>query len=188
MSRGLSGAEIAVLQSSTNYAEEHLRITTRSANPIGATYSWLTGTTYRFTTGSTDTVVASDGTYIPQSYISNLSYSEESYELAPSTLSLVFETLDQTFVNNLTTDSAFSTIVEVWKVFKNTSTHAVEARFSLFSGLVTGIDILGNEETQTLTLRASSNFSQIDRVGGRTLADLPQQRTFETIFWGALKI
>jgi len=186
--RGLSGGEIAVLQSSTNYVEEHLRLTTRTANPIGATYSWITATTYRFTTGNSETVVASDGTYIPQSYISSLAYSEEGYELAPATLSLVFETLDQSFVNALTTDNAFSTIVDVWKVFKNISTHAVEARFPLFNGLVTGIDITGNEQTQVLTLRASSNFSQLDRVGGRTIADLPQQRIFETIFWGALKI
>lgn len=190
MTRGLTAGEITALEAKDHLVEEHLRIKTRrsNVNSTSSNYAWIDVTTYRYTTGGVDTVVSGDGTYIPQSYITNFEYSQEGYELIPSTLSIVIETFDQTFIDSITTEDQFSTLVDMWKVFKNPTTLAVDARFTVFSGSVTGIDLVGGVGTQTVTIHCSSIFNQFTQQNGRTLGDLEQVRLYQTVVWGSLQV
>lgn len=173
MTRGLSGAEITVLESEYYRLEEHLKITKRTGQSAnGSPYSWVTGTVYRYTTGNYDTVVSGDGTYIPQSYISSINYTDESFELAPSGANITIETLTQSFINDLTTTSQNSTQIELWRVFRDPSTETIDARFKTFDGYVTGVEITGDQTSQAITIRASSNFAQLNKPQGRIVADL----------------
>jgi len=143
MTRGLSAGEITALQANEHIFEEHLRIQTRTSNVTASSgaYAWLNSTAYRYTTGATDAVIGGDGTYVPQSYLTNFEYSQEGYELTPSTLSIVIETLDQSFINSMTTVDQFSTLIDMWRVLRNPTTLAIDARFKVFSGSVTVIEI-----------------------------------------------
>lgn len=184
MSRGLTAGEISALQTSASIMEEHVKITTRTPSISGNTITYTNGTIYRFTTGQVDTVVAADGTYVPQSYINTLEYAEETYELTPSQVSLVFSTFDNTFINTLDTVNKFSTLIDIYKVLLDPSSRTISGRFLVYSGRLNSIDITGGKQNQTVSLRFVNNFEQFDRTTGRNLSSFNQARVYETIFWG----
>lgn len=190
MTRGLSGAEITVLESQSYRLEEHLKITKRTGQSAnGSPYSYVTGTVYRYTTGDYDAVIGGDGTYIPQSYISSVNYTDESFELAPSGANITIETLTQSFINDLATPSQNSTQIELFRVFRHPTTQTIDARFQTFNGFVTGLEITGNETSQAVIIRARSNFAQLNKPQGRIVADLNLGYNDRiTLQWGNIQL
>lgn len=188
MSRGLTGGEITALQAREVIVEEHVKIQTRTPAIQGTNVVYTVNATYRYTTGQVQTVVAGDGTYVPQSYINNLEWAAETYEITPSQVTITFETFDQSLITALDTVNAFSHLVEIYKVLLNASTRSITGRFLVFSGHVSGIDLVGSRETQVLSIRCSNNFDQFVRNSGRTIADLDQARVYEPILWGSIQV
>lgn len=194
MSRGLSGSEITALQTAGLSIEDHIKITTRTHTgtyvQIGSDLypTYTTVSTFRYTTGPLDTVVSGDGTYLSSSYISGLDYPEETYEITPGTLSITFEVLDNTLLDAVTGEYGFSTQVICFKTLVDPSTRAVSGRYEVFNGSITGVDVNGNLNTQSVILRCSSSFAQLDNKNGRTLADLADAPRYEKLYWGSLQI
>jgi len=188
MTRGLSAGEISALATANYVTEEHLKITTRNYSIAGTAVTYSTLQTLRYTTGPADTVVGGDGTYVAASYVSDFSFAEERYEVAPQTVNIMFETLTSTLITALDINTKYSTLIEIYKVYKDTSTGSITARFLMFSGNLVGLEISGNKQTQTVALRCSNNFSQFNNTNGRTLARLSQPPSGQTIFWGNIRI
>lgn len=188
MSRGLTISEIGVLASSGYQTEDHIRLVFRTPTVSGTTVAYTTTTTYRYTTGERDIVVADDGTYLAASYITGFNYPNESYEINPGNMTIVFERFDSAFYTDLETPNLGSTVVQAWKVLLNASTKAIAARFELFNGTITGVDITRTRSTQTLNLRCSNNYAQFTRRGGRNVSDLSQPPIYNTFQWGAIQI
>ncbi len=171
MTRGLSGSEITVLEGQQYISEECIKLVTG------------TGVTYRYTTGRNSTVLP-DGTYIPQSYISTVTNVVESYEIRPAEISIVFETFNATFLSDIDNSSYLKSTVVVYKVFKDPTLFSVSGQFSMFSGTVTGLDLVGGRETQSLTLRCTSLFNNFSRSRGRLTSDIGYTPPRAQIYWG----
>lgn len=190
MTRGISAGDLTALQNQSMILEDHLKITQRTGQSAnGSAYNWITGTVYRYTSGAYDAVISGDGTYVPQSFIRSINYTDETYELSPSGVSITIETLTQSFIDTLTTDSQNSTAIELWRAFRNPTTLAIDARFKVFDGYVTGIDIVGSVSSQAVIIRANSNFAQLDKPHGRTVSDLNLGYNDRiTLQWGSYQI
>lgn len=188
MSRGLSAGEITALQANNYQVEDHIKITTRNRLNIQFGGGSGTSTTYRYTTGALDTVVSGDGTYIPASYISQIEIPDETFEISPQTINIVFERFDQAFITDLTTDTQNGTLVQVYKVLLDTATRSISGRFLMFDGTVSGVDIIGNRKTQSVIMRCSSSFYQFNITNGRQLNDIGENPRYEAIFWGGLRV
>ena len=188
MSRGLTSGQISALEANNYQVEDHIKIVTR--NLLNITFGGGSGssTTYRYTTGALDTVVSGDGTYVPASYIREIVIPEETFEISPQTINIVFERFDQPFIDDITTDTQNGTLVQVYKVLLDTSTRAISGRFLMFDGNVSGVDINGNRSTQAVILRCSSSFYQFNVTNGRQLNDIGDNPKYEAIFWGGLKV
>ena len=185
MSRGLSSAQITNLQQNAYRVEELVEI-------------YLTGTSYFYTTGSLSLSVstATSGgsrTFSPRSFISDISSIEETYEAQATTVSLQFERLidgglDDNFLNRLDTTDVLNRRVVIYKLFRNTSTlvpDTTDGLIQVFDGTISGYETEYNEETQTFTLRLSNDFSDYDKIRGRTTADIFGAMYNKTVFWGS---
>lgn len=193
MTRGLTAGEISALESNALSIEDHVKITFRTSTSLQQVGILLvpvytTTSTLRYTTGPLDTVVSGDGTYVSASYISGLDYPEETYELTPGTLSINFQVLDQTLLDSVTGDFGLSTLVSCFKALVDPNTRSVEARFEVFNGFLTGVDVVGNLDTQSVILRCSNSFAQLDENSGRLLSDLTDPPRYEKIYWGSLQV
>lgn len=188
MSRGLTISEQNILASTGYQTEDHLRIVFRTPTVSGTTVTYTTTNTYRYTTGERDIAVTDDGTYLAASYITGFNYPNESYEINPGNMTIVFERFDSSFYTELESPNIGSSIVQAWKVLLNASTKAISARFELFNGTISGVDITRTRATQTLNLRCSNNYSQFNRRGGRNVSDLSQAPIYNTFQWRDIQI
>lgn len=188
MSRGLLSGEITALEANNYQVEDHIKIVTRTT--INVRFGGSSGiiSTYRYTTGPLDTVVSGDGTYIPASYIREIVLPDESFEISPQTVNIVFERFDQDFITELTSDTQNATLVQVFKVLLDPTTRSISGRFLMFDGNVSGVDVSGTRSTQSVILRCSSSFYQFNVTNGRQLNDIGDNPKYEAIFWGGLKV
>lgn len=173
MSRGLTAGEITVLEGDNYIVEDCIKIVITG------------GPTYRFTTGKVETTLV-DGTYIPESYVSTITNSIESFELRPAELTITFSTFDNSFLNNIITDNYLAHNVTFFKVFKDISSFTVDGVFTIFEGTVTGLDTITNSQTQNLNVRCTSNFYAFSRVRSRKVGDIGGSPPGKTIYWGDL--
>lgn len=183
MSRGLTAPDIQALEQERNFTEEHVKITVLDAN-TPPTAGYTTFTTYRYTTGPIDAVVASDGTYLKESFITSLDRVVESYELRPQEVAVEFQTFTQSLFDNLNRPSCFSNQIEIYKVLRSRTDFSVTARFLMFKGTQVGLELDAGRDTQRIILRCANQFRLFTKAKGRRLADLPQQNYVPRISWG----
>lgn len=188
MSRGLLSGEISALEANNYQVEDHIKIITR--NTINVRFGGTSGiiNTYRYTTGPLDTTVSGDGTYQAASYIREIVLPEESFEISPQTVNIVFERFDQNFITDMTSDTQNATLVQVYKVLLDPTTRAISGRFLMFDGNVSGVDVSGTRSTQAVIVRCSSSFYQFNITNGRQLNEIGDNPRYEAIFWGGLRV
>ena len=134
-------------------------------------------TTYYYTDFSSDIVDGSD-TYSASGFLREIGTINETSTLTTGTLSLQLSGVNQTLISDLLNYGHLNKKATVKRAFINSSTNALIASSSMFSGRVDVMEIIDNEKTSTKNLSLSNHWSDFARKSGRRTTSESQKQFF----------
>ena len=151
-------------------------LATDSLNPITLVYLGVS-TGSRYTDHYKD-ITYDANTYTASSLLLNASAVSESSEVEIANIQLRFSGADQTIISLFLNNNYMNKDVEVYKGFLNDSQILIGDPFTLFKGKIESFSVDEEITNSTVTITATSHWSDFERVQGRKTNTNSQQIHF----------
>ena len=152
-------------------------LATDKLNPVTLVYLNVS-TGLRFTDHYKDLTYDSN-TYTASSLFLNASAVSESSEVEITNIQLRFSGADQTVISLFLNNNYMSKDVEVYKGFLNDSQSLIADPVTLFKGKIESFSVDEEIDNSTVTITATSHWSDFERVQGRKTNTNSQQIYFD---------
>jgi hypothetical protein len=175
MSRGLSANQNTYLAGNS--------LITVSLIEIG-----INGGSNKFYTDAPFDIAYDGDTYEAQGNFLGISETSETADLQITNINLVISALDINNVRDLCNSNQINQDVTVWKAFLDPTDNSLigdstgDTAFMIFKGKIAGYRIENAEDTATITLEVSSQFTNFNRTTGRRTNLASIQKEFATDF------
>lgn len=184
MTRGLTNAQAQFLIDSDSRIEYLLEI--------------YVGTNFFYTSGpstiSVTTATAGQQSFVRESFISQIGSITETFQAQPNSLDIqlqrgVAETYD--LLLNSLNDTVINKRIVLYRLFRNVTTSVPDTAnglIQIFDGRISGMTIDNSLETNTYTLRCTSDFGDFNKVRGRTTGAIEGAMKGKRIYWGSFHL
>jgi hypothetical protein len=152
-------------------------LATDSLNPVTLVYLGVASGS-RYTDHYKD-VSYSSNTYTASSIFLDASAVTESAEVEISNIQLRFSGADQSIISLFLNNNYMNKDVEVYKGFLNDSQGLISDPFTLFKGKIESFSVDEEINRSTVTISATSHWSDFERVQGRRTNTNSQQIHFD---------
>jgi len=138
-----------------------------------------TGTTFKYTDGSSNIVDGSD-TYVANSFLLGLDSVLESSNISIGSLTLGLSAVDQTVISDVLTHGHLNRKVTIKRAFLDSSNTLISgAVFQVYSGRIEGMGIKDAGENSVMEISVANHWADFKKTSGRLTNNTSQQHHFE---------